>query len=399
MTASDNITLKPFTGRGQLTDIVAELRRRVDVRNDFVIDTRELSVKVDEDGKVRLMPSVSAMDFLPRDGMVLTDSALMQLAARCNPKMNSRFVRDAIKAAPARWADFTTGVMHDNHARRFVRCLDDTVRAVLSDSYRVIEPLDVVQSVLEGAQGQPVKILEASITDKHLRIKLVNNEVFAKVEEAGPRGAMDHTWIKPGATASNAYMGSAGNALASANMQAGKNTVWPVVTVATSDTGHGSFNANVGIMQALCLNLVVIEKQVAHVHLGKRMEIGFAADTVSAEAKAITLKARDTIRTAFDEGKFNALIDKLDKSRSAAIESPTTAIRNVIGMKTNALADSDLDALVDAIGNESRTVYGVGQAVSRIAQDATVERAEELEKLAGQILVGNHNRAVLAAAN
>lgn len=393
-----NVTLRPFNGRGKLVDMVAELKRRIDVRHDFVADTSDLSVRVDDDGNVRLVPGPSAMDFLPRAGLVMNKSAVSQLAGRLDPKMPIRFLRDAIERAPSRWADFATGVMRDNSARRFIRCLDDKVRAFLSDRYRVIESLDVVKAVLEGAQDQPVRILEASLTDTHMRIKLVNPTVWQQVEEGGPQGALAHEFIKPGATGSLSYQAAVGNALKDAPMQGGSGTVWPIVTVSNSDTGHGGYSAKVGMLQALCLNLATIEKSVAHVHLGSKLDEGiFTRETVSAEAKALALKARDVIAVSFDQEKFNALVAQTDVSRKEEVRAPASALKNVIKLGSS-LSDGDLDALVAAFGQESDTVYGVGQAVARVAQDIDVDKADEAEKLAGEILTGKHNRAILTGA-
>jgi hypothetical protein len=48
--------------------------------------------------------------------------------------------------------------------------------------------------------------------------------------------------------------------------------------------------------------------------------------------------------------------------------------------------------------NEHRTVHGLGQAISRYAQDTgDPARAEDLEELAGAVLVGQHSKALAEA--
>lgn len=383
----------PFRGRGRLEHVVAELRRQIDTRVDFVVDTADLRVQV-ADGKLWLVPGPSARDFLPADGLPMLDQAMLQLGERATPPVPARFLQAAVAQSPQRIADYLTAVMRDHHARRFVRCLDGKVRAFLSDRYRVIESLDVVGAVLQGAQDRPVRILEASVSDSHVRIKLINPTVWDRLNE----GEAAHQWIKPGQRSNADWLARVGINIDDLPMQGGAETLWPIVTVGNSDTGHGGFGARIGLIQAICLNLAVTEQAVAHVHLGERLNEGvFTAETVSAEARAIALKARDVIMASFDQGKFAQLVAAMRLTNKHAVHAPVTAAQNVIGL-AGALNERDLDALVRAFAHEPQTVFGIGQAVARLAQDTNdPELANEREALAGAILAGKHTRAVLAA--
>ncbi len=397
---TDTATVLPFRGRGRLEHVVAELRRQVESRVDFTVDTSDLSVGM-VNGALHLVPGPSARDFLPAAGLPLLDQALVQLGERQTPPVPTRFLREAAKQSPGPICDYLSAVMRDHRARRFVRVLDGRVRAFLSDRYRVIESLDVVAAVLKGAQDQPVRVLEASVSDSHVRIKLVCPSVWDAVAE-GPAGA--HAWVRPengggpAARASAAWLRQVGIDPAGLELQGGDTTVWPVTTVANSDTGHGGFTASVGILQAICFNLATIEQALAHVHLGERMETGiFTAETVSAEARTIALKARDVIAVAFDSVKFRALVQRIRAADKVAVTGSATAMANVISLG-GAFNERDLDDLVRAFGQERSTIYGVGQAVARLAQHTNdPEVAAEREALAGAILTGKHTKAVLAA--
>ena len=397
-------TLPPLRGRGRLPNVVAELRRQVDQRVDFVLPVRDLTAQVAPDGRLHLVPQPSARDFLPAAGLPLLDQALAQYAARLHPDVPLKFLRAACKLAPQRIADYLTGVMHDAGDKWFLRCLDGHVRAVLSDRYRVIESLDVVQSVLHGCQDLPVRVLEASVSDSHVRIKLVNPAVYTALDHGPAAGQSPHTWLRPdgtgaGTRANQEYLAQVvGSDLAQAELQAGADTLWPTVTFGNSDTGHGSYHAQVGILQAACFNLATIERKIATVHIGERMDEGiFTAETVQASARAMLLRTRDLIAAAFDSAKFRELVALCTGAARTAVAAPATALANVIRLGP-ALADGDLDALVRAYAEERPTVYGVGQAVARLAQDKhDPEVAADLERLAGEILTGKHTRAVLAA--
>jgi hypothetical protein len=394
--ANELAPIPAFRGRGRVNELVAELRRQQDTRSDFTISTSDLSVRFDETGSALLVPGPSARDWLPRDGAPILDQALVQICERANPEVPVRFMRRAIEAAPTRFAEFLTGLLHDANSRRFVRVLDGRVRAFLSDRFRCYEALDVVGAVLAGASQNPsCRILEASITDSHVRIKLVNPDVFDFV--VANKGS--HAWASPGMRANPKWTATTGFRFDDLPMQGGESTVWPTATFSTSDTGHGGYNGDIGLLQAICANLATVEKRLAVVHLGARLAEGiYEHDTVQAEAKAISLKARDLISTAFDQAKFSALIERVRKSDAVAVDAPVSAAKNVIALGMG-VGELDLDALVRAFGRERPTLYGLGQAVARLAQDTDdASVAAEREALAGQILTGRHRAELLAVA-
>lgn len=392
-------------GRGRLTDVVTELQRQVDQRVDFVADTRDMSVQVDKvDGvaQLRLMPSDSLRDWMPREGVQLLPQAVTQLFGRIGTPMPTKFGRDAMDKVPQRFADYVNGVMRDLNRRWFIRCLDDRVRAVLSDRYRVIESLDVARAALQGARehGDGVRVLEASVTDTHVRIRLVNTAVWGALEDkavtAWDTGNI-HQFARPGDRAS-AERRNLGQGFDDVDMQGGDTTLWPLVEVGNSDTGHGGQYASIGLIQAICLNTCVQAQEVAHVHLGQRMRAGmFGQDTVTAEGRAIALKCRDVVKTAFDERRFRQLVEQAKAADAKEVTGPVTAFANIVKVDPT-LADNDMDELVAAFSCERPSVYGVAQAISRVAQDRPVDKAVDMERLAGDIIGGKFHDVVLAGA-
>lgn len=390
----------PFAGRGRLAAVVDELRRQVDARVDFVADSRDFRVAVLSPTDVRLIPGPSARDFLPADGVPMLDQALTQLADRLDPPMPVRYLRALIERAPVRFADLATGLLHDNGKRRLFRVLDGRVRAILGDTFRPIESLDVVVALLRGAQENPaVRVLEASLTASHLRVKLCNPTVFAAIDSAAPG---THEWIAPGDAASAEWRQRVGLTIEPPeDPQGGPSTLWPLVTASNSETGQGRMVGHVGTITRACCNLAIHEETLAHVHLGERLDSGmFRQDTVSAEAKAIALKARDLVAVAFDETRFRALVDTVRAATEQPVAAPVTAARNVLKL-TDSIADSELDALVATFSTQPGrpTVYALGQAVARMAQDTqNADVAFERERLAGAIMRGEHSNAILQPA-
>ena len=81
-----------------------------------------------------------------------------------------------------RLADLINGLHADDPQKRFVRALDNKVRAWLSNSYRVIENHDVAYTCLDEARKKNANVLEASLTDKRMRIKFTTQEVWDKID-------------------------------------------------------------------------------------------------------------------------------------------------------------------------------------------------------------------------
>jgi len=384
--------------------MVNELHRQLSSRLDFVVDTRDLHVRVDGDRGLVLAGAPSAADYIPRAGFPLLTQATRQLGEKAEPSIPARFLDAAVAKSPQRIADYLTGVMHDHHERRLVRVLDGTVRAVLSDSYRAIDNIDVASMALDVARSKGAAILEATISDSHLRVKMVAPEIVEQIDRAILEKD-EHRWInlRPGSlgnadfieriTANNRTPGRL------PNLPSGPNTVCPTVTVSNSETGHGGLNGQLGILQALCVNVSTVETKVAQVHLGSKLETGiFTRETVLAEADVILRKLRDLVVAGFEPAHFKKLVDRLRATVGAVLPQPIAAAKVAIGL--GSLGIERLEALNAHFFSEpgAHDVHNLGQAVARLAQDMTdADDAANAEAVAGQIMLGKFNHELLTA--
>lgn len=384
-----------FRGRGSLKAVVDELQRQVDSRVDFVADNRDMVLIPDFDkapGTMILKPKADSLrDFLPETGVHVLPQALMQLGSKAGPGIGARELKKLAEANPRRTADFLTGLMHDDPKRRLVRCLDGSCRAFLSDRYRVIDNLDLAKwslgALKESGNGS---VLEASLTDRHLRIKMVATEVWDAVERT--RTADPSAKWYAGGLGNQEYLSKvAARSTGDLPMQGGPDTCWPIVTVYNSETGHGGYGASIGILMAICFNLATVEERMANVHLGARLETGiYSRETVQAEAHSIMLKLRDTIRAGFDQQHFRALVDQIRDAAGKVIRAPQMACQNLV-KASDAIGEQDLDGILAHFLREpgEPSVFNLGQAVARFAQDTEdADKADGLEALAGAILKG-----------
>lgn len=409
-----------FRGRGSLAQVVAELQRQVDQSTDFVADTRDMEWTLTARGDLALKPSNENLrDFLPREGMPLLDQALCQVAGKApipvwrseagdkapNSGIPVRFFRSALRKHPQRTLEFLNGVMHDESNRRLVRCLDGKVRAFLSDQYREISTLGVAKQVLQVMRTLDGKVLEASVTDTHIRIKVIATSIWDRIESVRT-GGDSAGWYAGGLGSQDMLRRVAARSWDDLrpltdrmNSQGGSATVWPSATIENSPTGHGGLNFRGGILHGVCFNLATVEQIMREVHLGQRLQSGvvYQRDTVEAEAEAIYLKMRDNLASWFNPERFSEICAQARGTLTQEVRKPTAALQALA--EVDLLTDTEMgEVLAYFCGQEHQSVYGVGQAIARYAQDADADRSEYLEGLAGEVCLGKRSKAILAAA-
>ena len=373
-----------WTGRGNLRTLVDELQRQRDSRIDFVADTRQMRLISHTNGSLRLIPQgPQVQEWLPGSGVEISDHALAQIAAASTPEIPTKYIR----ALAAGNAQVAAQLVNDTIAtrRRFVRCLDGKCRAFLSDSYRVMDNFDLAFSALEVAKAVGAEVLECSLSESNMRIKLVTKSIWDRIDERQQNGGGAHEFI--GADANGTYRDAIAFAGTGNGLDGGTGTVNPIVTVSNSETGQGGLNVRVGIFRAYCLNTCLTDEGVREIHLGSRMAEGFySAETRAADTKALSLKCRDAIKAAFSPEGFAKIVAQARGAQAVELTAPSSAVGLLI--EGGLLAESRKDALLDYfLGAHDKTAWGLAQGLSRLSQDTTDPGdAEELELLAGKII-------------
>jgi len=390
-------------GRGRLDAIVTELRRQEAKRNDFVVDSGDLRIVpvANGDSKVPvpyLVPRASAWDFLPQAGVPLKRQALVQIAEKAmTGGVPTKFLDRAWTEHPEMIADFLTGVMQENRKRRLVRVLEDRdgvdrCRAFLGQNFKAIDNLDIAVNALERAQEFGAFPVEASLSDSHFRLRLVSAEI-GEVLNRTDTSTGGHRFYEPGQLASVASgAGDAwrNNGAAQGRDESGLDTIHPIVALRNSETGHGGCDGDIGELLRVCFNMCMTERLVHQVHVGEKLQEGvFTRATYEKHAALVYSQIGDVVSAGFDPAKFAKRIDAVRGAQEHLVRAPTVAA-NVLISSNSGLRDLDLDALVSTfVAQPGRpTIYNLGQAAARLAQDRTPDDAESLEWLAGRVCSG-----------
>jgi len=393
----------PWSGRGNLKQLVDELQRQKENTFDFVSDCRNLAVEVRpglNDEPIPFLMAAQTADprlheWLPRDGAPISKSAVADICLRLKPLVPIKFARALIEDKPLVAADLLSQLLLTGKSTNLVRMLDGKVRAFLSDRYQPLDNYTLAFNAMEVAKSVSAEIIEASIGEHHMRIKFTSRQLWGAVND-----------LKQG-DRSSWYTGGLGNqdhlrrvgARTRGDMPGGPGTIHPVVTIENSETGKGGLHVRVGIMQAVCFNLATVESVVSNIHLGSRIEAGiFSQETIRLDAETVMSKASDAIATAFNSDRFDALVAKVNGANAVAIK-PVEAVN--FAVQENVITETQKDALLAHFMGESAggmvgdTAYGFAQAISRLAQDTEDgDDAFALEEFAGKII----NKPSLVAA-
>lgn len=344
-------------GFESLTAMAAELERQNEVKADYLVDTREITML--GGSELHLPNGIGEQDILP--------IAHGQISARLGiPK---RYYDRLGKDFPGLLDQNVNTLFREAPERRMVRTLDGKARAFLSDRYRRRDNFELAQAVLPVLGELPgAEVLSCNVTDQRMYIKVTTPRIRADVKVG--------------------------------------DTVQVGVTIENSEVGLGMLKISPLIYTLVCMNGMVLEAATRHRHVGKQVEADenlevYSDETLKLDDRAFFAKVGDQVKAAVDETRFNEIVAQMrDTAETRPIENPVKGVEVLAnryaltegesnGVLTHLLKDGDL------------SLYGALNAVTRFSQDVDdYDRASELEKLGGQMLVmpGNQWREVATAA-
>jgi hypothetical protein len=221
----------------------------------------------------------------------------------------------------------------------FIRGLGDSVRAFLSDRYRVIDHLDVLLCALNELQAHDAEIEDCFLSETELNIKVKSQTLKDFVRHKD-----------------DLIMGG--------------------IFITNSETGHKALRVEPRMFRVKCSNGMIVEELVTReIHIGN-------GDEISDEI--VYLSLRRSIRELFN--RFGEIVLLLRESTEAKIRNPQKVIQNVVDQYK--LSETQKANILMAFGAEPEyDQYGIANAVTQAAQkEETWEKSVELEKLGGKLV-------------
>lgn len=260
----------------------------------------------------------------------------------------------------------------DKPDRRFlVRGLRDTastqpgvLRALLSDSYRIVDNLDILMAVLDGIRrtDAQAEVTQADLTETRMYVKVQSRQVAEMAPQllAGYRSP---------------FTGARG---------ADNPLVFAGFVVSNSETGRGKFTISPQLVVQVCNNGMTLNRHaLSEVHLGGKLDEGrirWSSDTQATALELVGKKARDAVSTFLDRDFVRAQLHEITAQSSIPITAPSETIEHV-AKKLNFTHEQQEAILRDFIAGGDCTSGGVLHAVTSAAQRvADADTAYEMER-------------------
>jgi hypothetical protein len=317
----------------KLDNLVAELERQKPLKSDRKVHSSIMEmVAVDNEVRFRINGG---------DPHPVTRPCHAQIAERLDIPV--KYYHRMVAEAPQLLAQNVNTWLARIEKEFFVRRLDDSVRAVLSDRYRVIDHLDFLYCSLNELQSHEAEIEDCylSETEMHVKIRSLKLRDFIRHRDDVMIGGLLFT---------------------------------------NSETGHKALRVEPRLFRVQCTNGMVIEQfTTRQIHLGNGNGNGNGESD-----DMIYLSIRRSIRELF--GRFGEIVQALRDNTEIKVRNIQAVINNLV--EHYGLSEMQKANILMAFGAEpEQDKFGIANAVTRAARmEESWETSLELEKIGGRII-------------
>lgn len=337
-------------GQRSIETLYDELERQRNARQDFIADTRSLAIHTANN---RSIIRVAGNDEVLTYGV--TELAHRQIADRL--KIPFGYYERMRNEIPELLDSNVNNWLSKNPEKRMLRTLDGGLRAFLSDRYRRLDNLELLDHVLPViGEMKGAQVVSCDVTETHLYLKVINKSLKAEV--------------------------SVGDVV-----QAG-------FVISNSEVGLGALKVEPLVFRLVCKN-GLINRDYSHkkYHTGRQVENTdncyelYSEETLAADDKAYFLKVQDIVRSAVDEAKFALTVDKMRMAKEISTGTNPMQTVELLGDRYILNQAERGNILRHFLIGGDASLYGLTNAVTRASQDITdYNRATEFERLGGQLL-------------
>lgn len=336
-----------------LIELATELQRQAESKRDFIADTRALKMEADDSD----IPDRRVILQGVNGGMRLSPIAHQQLAATLSiPKP---YYDRCLAEAPDLLAKNVNQWLERQPAKKLIRTLDGKVRAILSDSYRPLDNLDLAEAVLPKLHGLDAEVISCEVTENRFYLKAVTQKISGLVKVGD-------------------------------SIQAG-------LSISNSEVGQGSLRVEAMDYRLVCTNGMIREAAIRKAHLGRSGNRGtdaiedarefFRDETRQADDRAFFLKVQDAVASMFDQGRFLARIEQYKEASERRIEADPVKVIDVTATRYQLNDTEKKSVLRHLIEGHDLSKWGLANALTRAAQDVeSYDRSQELEGFGGKVI-------------
>lgn len=237
--------------------------------------------------------------------------------------------------------------------KRLVRTMDGTVRAVLSDRFKVIDNWVMLRAVLPVLQEREVRVQSCTLTEQrmYLQVSFPGLEGEVKVGDVVRKG----------------------------------------LVFRNSEVGSGRYEVEEMVWRLVCINGMVGQSLLRKTHLGRRVGEDvedynlYRDDTIKAELEAFKLRTRDVVASALEEVDWEEKVEGLRRIAGEVVREPVEVVKRVV--KRWQLSGSVSEGLVVAMGeNGGFNRWGLAQGLAALAKGVEGDEGYEMERVAGEVV-------------
>ena len=313
----------------RLENLIRELERQKPLKWDKKLRSSEIEMGLDE--------SLPFLHIQGKKAVLITKPCHYQIAEKLEIPL--KYYHKMEEETPELLTENVNTWLRRNNKDVFLRGLDESARAFLSDRYRVIDHLDVLMCALNELQAHEAEIEDCYLSETEMNIKVKSQTL---------RDFVRHK--------DDLIMGG--------------------IFITNSETGHKALRVEPRMFRVKCSNGMIVEELVTReIHIGN-------GDEISDEI--VYLSLRRSIRELFN--RFGEIVLLLRESTEAKIRNPQKVIQNVVDQYK--LSETQKANILMAFGAEPEyDQYGIANAVTQAAQkEETWEKSVELEKLGGKLV-------------
>lgn len=304
-----------------------------------------------------------------------------------------------LRGKQVRRAGGGTEVIRAADQRRFLLRLfrgedgEGVARAMLSDSYKTIDNLDILTAILTAVRdcGVEVEVAKTDLTDRRMYVDLRAPQLAALAPVL--LGGYRNPFEDPRIDAQRRAAGRPEGELAHWRQVAERDgmgydpgtepVVFAGVRISNSEVGGGAFSIVPRVIVQVCRNGMTISQDVIrHVHLGAKLDAGLIQWSDATQRKQLDLimaKTGDALRTFLNPGYLASRLEKIEADAGKPVDEPGKTIE-IVGRScgfTKAETTSVLDLF---IRGGQPTAGGIANAITAFSQTvADADRASELD--------------------
>jgi hypothetical protein len=346
-------------GGKSIVQLAEEVQRQAASKRDYVVAANALQVVPDPAAEIGHLPEPLLV--VPgEDGghFRIADSAHEQLADRL--KIPKVYYDRLLAEDRGEFARHLTARLGNSNERRMVRTLNGRARAYLSDRYRRLDHMDLMEAILPPlVSDTSLQVMSSEVTDRRLYLKVVSHSIQAEVR----KGEV---------------------------VQAG-------LVISNSEIGQGAISIQILLYILACTNGAIMEGNgTRQYHVGRQvgedgaLESFYRDETLRADDQAFWMKVRDVVSGTLTEAKFQLAVERARQAAGDVMDGDPIKAVELLGDRMGLNEGERGGVLRHLLAGGDLTRWGLSNAVTRLSQDEKVvpayDRATELETLGGRLL-------------